>query len=263
MNMPITLRVFLPLLGLSACAILFGACTGTGGGKPKALAEQEAHTEKGYVFYLDGVGGETAGMNWSERVKQGLLDGGFQGTGEVFTWEKGSGLEVNNGTSMAYKRKRADELSWDIEDRLEEFPEAPVEIIGRSSGGAVALYALEVLPETVQVENVFLLGSSLPEDYDLTEALKRVKVSLTVFKSPTDKGEGFVVPSGANKETRKLYAQKMLIVPAETSFASADRIEKDFIRDNVAPLMGDWSSLLFGTADDGVYDDSALSLFAE
>ncbi len=257
------LRKSLPVLGLAALTMLFGACAGMGSGKPKALAKQEDHTEKGYVFYLDGVGGETAGKNWSESVKQGLLDGGFQGTGEVFTWEKGSGLEVNNGTSESYKRKRADELSWDIEDKVEEFPEAPVEIIGRSGGGEVALYALEVLPETVQVENVILLGSSLPEDYDLTEALKRVKVSLTVFKSPTDKGEGFVVPGGANKETRKLYAEKMLIVPAETNFASVERVEKDFIRDNVAPLMGDWSSLLFGTADSGIYDDSGLSLFAE
>jgi len=248
--------VTVPFVAL-VIGLFAGGCASTRTGQSEEPPDGGNGAGQGYVFYLDGAGGATARDNWSESVKEGLSDGGYQGTGEVFAWEKGSGLKANEDTTLAYKRKRADELSWAIEERLEEFPEAPVEIIGFSAGGAVVLHALEALPESVQVKNVVLLGTSVAGDYDLTEALKRVKGSLTVFVSSEDRnaaadGAEPGVPEDAGAETRLLYAEKVMVIPVDGSLGkdgSPEHIDREFMRDQVAPLLVDWSG--FDSYGDG------------
>ncbi len=224
------------LLLLPAFLSFAAGCASTSAGKQESRVNGMEGTEQGYVFYLDGVGGATAEKNWSGSVKEGLTEGGYQGTSEIFTWEKGAGIQANRDASVAYKRKRADELTWEIEDRLEEFPGAPVEIIGFSAGCDVVLYALEALPESVKVDNVVLLGATIDDGRDLTKALKRVKASLTLFTNSE-----CAVPAGASTATGNLYQEKILMMPWDASVATTggDRLKKEFVRDQVAPfLMG-------------------------
>jgi len=111
-----------------------------------------------------------------------------------------------------------------------------------------------------------LLGTSISEDYDLTQALKRVKNKLFIFTSTHDRMlgilmpfsgtadrkfddpgagiKGFVLPKGASAATRKLYAEKIVTIPYSKDYRKDgdggrhfDNVKKGFIRDEVAPLL--------------------------
>jgi hypothetical protein len=123
-----------------------------------------------------------------------------------------------------------------------------------------------VLPGTAQVDHVVLLGTSISRDYDMTEALKRVKNKLYIFTSTHDRMlgvlmplsgtadrkfddpgagiKGFVLPAGATAATRRLYAEKIVTIPYSEDFRKDkdqghhfDNVKKEFIRDHVAPLL--------------------------
>ena len=51
-------------------------------------------------------------------------------------------------------------------------------LLGFSAGTAEAIFALEYLPASVQVDTVVLLGTSISRDYDLTEAQIRASLLL-------------------------------------------------------------------------------------
>jgi hypothetical protein len=59
-------------------------------------------------------------------------------------------------------------------------------MIALSAGTGIATFALEYLPERIQVDNVIFLGSSLSSQYDLTRAMKRVRGGLYCIHSPSD-----------------------------------------------------------------------------
>jgi pimeloyl-ACP methyl ester carboxylesterase len=146
------------------------------------------------------------------------------------------------------------------------FPAAPVNILGFSAGTAEAIFALEYLPDNVQVEHVVLLGTSISEDYDLTKALQHVRRHLYIYTSTRDRMlgflmpfsgtadrkfddpgagiKGFVLPAGATAKTRKLYADKIVTIrwtkelEADGDYGRHfDNIKMEFIRDHVAPLL--------------------------
>ncbi len=101
-----------------------------------------------------------------------------------------------------------------------------MDLLGFSAGTAEAIFALEVLPESAPVDHAGLLGISISHDYDLIEALKRVRDKLYIFTSLHDRMlgtlmllsgtadrkfddpgagiSGFVLPAGASAATRKL-----------------------------------------------------------
>lgn len=219
----------------------------------------------GYLYYLDGAGGGTAQKNWAAGVKQGLLEAGYRGAGEMFTWETGKGLIADQDASVKDKRDKADAMAEQLEKQVKAFPKAPVDILGFSAGTAVAVFALEELPPGVQVNNVVLLGASISNDHDMTKALKHVRGKLYLFTSRRDRmlsffmgfsgtadrkfepgaGEtGFVLPEHASAATKKLYADKIVTIPWTKAMEKAgndgrhfDNIKMPFMRDYVAPLL--------------------------
>lgn len=243
---------------------LFGGCA-TPDGLPQDLPDRAERMPYGYLYYLDGAGGGTAKKNWAAGVRKGLLEGGYPGAGEMFTWETGRGLIADQDASVKYKRARAKKLAREMERRMKAYPEAPVQVLGFSAGTAVAVFALEALPPTAQVENVVLLGASISDDYDLTEALKRVRGRVYLYTSRRDRmlgffmgfsgtadrkfapgagQRGFVLPKNASALTKKLYAEKLKAIPwSPTLMADGDfgrhfdNVKMKFIRDHVAPLL--------------------------
>jgi len=198
-------------------------------------------------------------------VKAGFIEAGYSGAGEMVSWESGEGLVADQTASVAFKRSRAIEVARRVQLYQQAQPGSPVNILGFSAGTGQAIYALEALPETAQVDTVVLLGASFSRDYDLTQALKRVKHQLYIFTSTHDHMIGLatkigdttdrkhdpsvgikgpVLPAGATAETRQLYAQKIKLIPHTKAMKQDgnkgrhfDNVEKDFIRDYVAPLL--------------------------
>jgi hypothetical protein len=264
-----TLNQYAPLLR-SALGVLLTASFIGCSSKPVAdlnyRADREQRLTRGCVFYFDGAGGGTKKANYADGVIKGMLEAGYRGAGEVVAWETGKGLVKDQDASVAYKRSKAKEGTASIQSYQKKHPGAPVGLLGFSAGTAEAIFALEVLPETAKVDHVVLLGTSISRDYDMSEALKRVKNKLYIFTSTHDRMvgtlmkfsgtadrkfhdpgagiKGFVLPVGASAATRKLYADKIVTIPYSKEFLKDgdkghhfDNVKKEFIRDHVAPLL--------------------------
>ena len=229
-------------------------------------SDRKERLTHGCIFYFDGAGGGTKKSNYAGGVVQGMLAAGYRGAGELVPWETGKGLMKDQDASVAYKRSRAMAGSAGIRNYQKEHPGAPVNLLGFSAGTAEAIFALEVLPETAPVDHVVLLGTSISRDYDMTEALKRVKNKLYIITSTHDRMvgtmmkfsgsadrkfhdpgagiKGFVLPAGASAATRQLYAEKIVTIPYSDEFLKDgdkghhfDNVKMEFIRDHVAPLL--------------------------
>ncbi|MGL4398451.1 MAG: hypothetical protein ACRCXD_01160 [Luteolibacter sp.] len=261
-------KAFQPLmvvLGLTSIALSVG-CASKSTWNGQQQADRKERLTRGCVFYFDGAGGGTKKSNYAEGVVEGMLEAGYKGAGEMVSWETGRGLIADQNASVAYKREKAAEGAAKIRFYQKSHPGKPVDLLGFSAGTAEAIFALEVLPETTPVDYVVLLGTSISHDYDLTEALKRVENKLYIFTSPNDRMlsklmplsgtadrkfddpgagiKGFVLPEGASAATRKLYADKIVTIPYSKDFRKDgdkgrhfDNVKKEFIRDEVAPLL--------------------------
>ena len=60
-----------------------------------ASQEREVRMQRGYVYFCDGSGGGSVLMNYSGGVRQGLLNAGYEGAGEMFNWHSGVDLRVS------------------------------------------------------------------------------------------------------------------------------------------------------------------------
>ena len=232
----------------------------------KFRADRKERLTRGCIFYFDGAGGGTAKSNYAEGVVEGMLEAGYPGAGELVPWETGKGLMADQNASVAYKRSKAAAGAASIRNYQKKHPGAPVGLLGFSAGTAQAIFALEVLPETAQVDHVVYCGTSISRDYDMTEALKRVKNKLYIFTSTHDRMlgtlmplsgtadrkfddpgagiRGFVLPAGASAATRKIYADKIVTIPYSKDYRKDqnkgrhfDNVKMEFIRDQVAPLL--------------------------
>ncbi len=220
----------------------------------------------GRVYYLDGAGGGGGLTNWGNGVRDGLKAAGFEGDFINFRWQTGAGVAVDQVTPTGVKRAQARKLAAMIREYQNTNPGEAVNLMGLSAGTAVAVFALEELREGHAIDNAILLGSSLNADYDLTEALKRIRNRVYVFTSNRDTvlrflmpmtgtadrktlgGKaagitGFLLPPKANAQTRRLYA-KVVNVAWVPEFEQAghagghtDVVNRRFIKQYVAPLV--------------------------
>lgn len=156
------------------------------GGCSQLQGDRAEREQRGFVFYCDGSGGGSVLKNYSTGIKKGLLDAGYEGSGEMFPWNTGLGVTADHTSSESYKRGKARQLASQIAEYESKHPGAPVTLMGLSAGTAVAVFALEELPRGVDVENVILLSPSIGADYDLGRALRHVKGKMYVFTSTKD-----------------------------------------------------------------------------
>jgi len=220
---------------------------------------------RSYVYYLDGAGGGGVISNWAGGVKQGLLDAGYNGAGDIFKWNTGLGVVADQDAPVEYKRQKAAELAQQIQQYTREHPGAPVTLMGLSAGTAVAVFTLEALPVSCPVNNVILLGASISSRYDLTQALQRVSNRMYVFTSEKDAVLAFLVPTagtadrqqgvpsaglygfqmppGASAATRTQYA-KISYIGWRPEFEQAgnfgghtDTVKAPFVQEYIAPLI--------------------------
>lgn len=240
-------------------------------------ADVQARCQHGYVYYLDGAGGGNRLINWSSGIRDGLRKAGYPGWGEMFSWQTGWGVAVDQVASNEYKRRKAADLARKIVAFQQGHPNTPITLVGHSAGTVIAVYTLEALPETPTVENVVLLSGSLSADYDLTEALTRVRHNMYIFTSerdviltvflpisgPADRGadtnevigvSGAMLPDGTSPETKSQYA-KVVEVRWNPSFRSfgnrgdhVDVLSEGFVRALVAPLVFAFPTSQAGTS---------------
>jgi hypothetical protein len=259
----------LALIATLPGAALTTGCAATG-------ADRAERMTRGYVYYLDGAGGGGI-TNWSGGVRRGLRAAGYDGAGEMFSWQTGLGVLPDQEASNKYKRGKAAKLAQKMVKYHRQYPKAPMNLMGLSAGTVIAVFTLEELPPDIMVENVILLSGSLSAPYDLTQALRHVRGKVYVSTShrdpvlggllplagTADRGsgtnatigvEGPRLPRGASSETRSLYASKLVVVPWKQEFARygnhgghTDTVAGPFVERYVAPLIKTTSSKQFAS----------------
>lgn len=236
------------------------------GGCSQTMPDRAARMNRSYVYYLDGAGGGSLISNWAGGVREGMLDAGYNGAGEMFRWNTGMGVFADQTASVEYKRGKAEQLAREIEEYQRSYPNAPVTLIGLSAGTAVAAFVLEALPPRVMVDTVVMLSGSLSSEHDLTKALRHVRSKMYVFTSERDEVLGVAVPfvgtadresadsgtigmvgprlpRGATSEMRELY-RKIVKIPWNAGFElygdyghHTDTVKAPFVQAFVAPLV--------------------------
>lgn len=222
-------------------------------------AGQQADQPKPWLLHLNGIGGQRVCDAWLVR---GLQQGGFAGAVEFYDWTGGkTGIEALQGRTLheAEARKIADKLV----DYRRAHPTTPIYITAHSGGCGLAAWALELLPDDIQVEAVFMFAPALSPEYDLTKALKHVKTQLYAFSSPHDSVvlgtgtklfgtidglrveaaglNGFVQPKTADAEQyKKLLAQpyqKEWLAKYGNAGSHICPLRTKFAREYVAPIL--------------------------
>jgi hypothetical protein len=234
---------------------------------PGPLPDHDERVKRAYIYYLDGAGGGSPARNWALGLRQGLLDAGYRGSGEMFPWETGAGITADQVSSSDYKRGKARELAAKIVEFKRLHPNVPVDIVALSAGTAVAAFTLEALPPDVMVDTVIFFGASISADYNMSSALRHVSNKLYLFTSDRDAvlnvavksvgtadreagGKisaglaGFALPPGASSATRSLYSQKIKNIPWRRDFertgnfgGHTDGVKAAFVKEFVAPLI--------------------------
>jgi len=118
-------------------------------------------------------------------MTEGLVEGGFDGELEIYDWTNSApGLPA----LLSYQRNldEAQRIADKIVALHRAQPNRPIILTGHSGGTGLAVWALERLPDDVQVDRVMLLASALSPKYDLTRALHHVRTHLYNFWSDQD-----------------------------------------------------------------------------
>jgi len=194
----------------------------------------------GKAYYLDGAGNLGFGH---ETVVQGLRQAGVAGDVENIIWTTFTG-PLGDQLIRVNARLRAKDLTRKIVEYKQRHPDAPVYVIGLSAGTGVATWAVESLPDAMQIDTMVLLGSSLSSGYDMSKALTHVRDKVHVIYSPRDAVlTGFIpvtgtidgqylvepaglvgmrAPGGASSEAQALYSEKINNIPWCPAFERLD-----------------------------------------
>jgi pimeloyl-ACP methyl ester carboxylesterase len=141
-----------------------------------------AKADKGIVFYCPGAGNIDFG---DAGLRKGLEAAGFAGEVASYAWTISLNPAIDQ-TVRVNAKLRARILSRIIEDYIRKYPGRPVHVVGLSAGTGIALWALEGMKESFKVDSVVLLSSSLYHEYDVSQALRRVKGRIYNYYSSND-----------------------------------------------------------------------------
>jgi hypothetical protein len=225
-----------------------------------ALGAGNAAAGELLVIHLPGIGGH---MYMDDELVKGLREGGVSGRIEIYNWTCGDpGLPALH--AMERNQKQAEKIAAMIVDEKRKRPEVSVRITSHSAGSGLAVWALERLPEGVQVEDVVMIAPALSPGYDLSAALRHVRGKVFVLYSEFDalvlgvgtklfgtidgvRTEaagmvGFVVPEGADAEEYR----KVVEIPYQPEWTrygnNGDHIGgmmRRFVEAVVAPMVLD------------------------
>ena len=138
--------------------------------------------ERGLVWMLPGVEGGPWSMYWARAA---FRDAGVESEIRIFEWQRPFGA-LQNLTDYEGNRRKAAEVAEEIAGYRQGHPDGPIDLVGYSGGGGLAIMVAEALPESVHLRNVVLAQPALSPDYDLTAALSRIDGKLVNFYSPYD-----------------------------------------------------------------------------
>jgi hypothetical protein len=162
--------------------VLIGLVMTCAGGCASLTTPQPQQLQQGLIWMFPGVEGGPAAM---DRAYRGLRSGGVTAGIQVYDWNRPFGL-VSNLVSYEGNRKEAARIAAEIINFARQNPYAPIDLVGYSGGGGLAVMVAEALRTEVQLRNVILAQPAISSDYNLCRALRRVDGVMVNFHSRLD-----------------------------------------------------------------------------
>ncbi len=136
--------------------------------------------DQGYVIVLPGVEGRSL-LNRS--IVRGLVSANVPYGIEIHDWTYGPLAYFWNLRDSRRHRAQAEEIAAKLTRYRQAHPETPVYLIGHSGGGAMTLFTLERLPDTVTINGGIMLMPAISPSYDVIPALAHTTRGLWNFSS--------------------------------------------------------------------------------
>lgn len=136
----------------------------------------------GLLVVFPGVEGRPDSVS---RAVQGFRDGGVTADIRVHDWVRPGGW-YQRLTDMRRNRTDSRVVAASITEWQADHPEEPVDLVGYSGGGGLAVMTAEALPPSVHLRRIVLCQPALSPSYDLTHALKRTREGIVAFYCPRD-----------------------------------------------------------------------------
>jgi hypothetical protein len=134
------------------------------------------------LLHLPGIGGRVGPDRLYTRA---LEAAGFAQAVSVYDWT-GARRGLQALIDRPRNEREAAKVGRMIEDLRRGSPDAKIFISCHSGGAGIAAWALEGLPDGVNVDGVLLLSPALSPKYDLSKALSHVTGKAWVFTSTND-----------------------------------------------------------------------------
>ena len=160
---------------LVLAVVTFCAPLVLGGNRPASMPAVDF--SQTWLLHLPGIGGA---RSIDRHMTAGLKDGGWEGPISIYDWTAND-PGINALLSYERNKKQAQKVEEMIADKLAKDPDLKITLTSHSGGTGIAVWALEDLPEGVQVQTLVLLASALSPDYDLSKALRHVRGKAYVF----------------------------------------------------------------------------------
>ena len=150
---------------------------------PAVIKPSSSQQEHGLLWMFPGL----VGVPWElGPAYRGLRDAGLDKAVRFFQWDVPAPDFVAHLTRYEDNAAQAKEVAAAIVKYRRRYPQQPIDLVGYSAGGFMALRVAEALPEDVRLRNVVLAQPGVSPTYDLTPALRRIEGQLITFYTPSD-----------------------------------------------------------------------------
>ena len=135
-----------------------------------------------YVLHLPGIAGDSPlDRNWMKSLEAG----GVTTHIALYDWTcHDAGLDALE--AHLRNHRESCKVARILSDRAAVDPTGKIILTAESAGAGVAIWALERLPDDVQVDDVLLVAAAVSPGYDLSRALKHVRGKFYYFSSTED-----------------------------------------------------------------------------
>ena len=133
-----------------------------------------ARQELGLVLVLSGIEGYGP---FAHSLAMGIGDGSDCGI-EVYEWTTRRPFStLSHLWSLERNLEQAERLADRIEQHWQQYPKAPVQLIGHSGGAGIGVFALEELARrgAPPIDNAVLLAPAISPHYDLCDSLQQTQ----------------------------------------------------------------------------------------
>jgi pimeloyl-ACP methyl ester carboxylesterase len=139
--------------------------------------------QRGLVWICPGIGG---GAWYLEGVYHAFRDAGVEAEIRIQEWDTPYYNAFGHLTQIVANRAQAATAAEKIAAYRQQHPRAPIDVVGYSAGGGMAVLIAEALPSDIGLRNVVLVQAAISPTHDLSGALERIDGHLVNLYSRLD-----------------------------------------------------------------------------